>query len=98
MSHRGTRWRQGGRLAIAGLLPVLALFAADRAGTAQPRGAVDAALIQKYCASCHNDDQWSGGLSLDPADWHATFDGRDWRHWTVVTLTLVFLPRFLRKN
>jgi hypothetical protein len=55
-------------MALVGLLPALGLFAAERADTAQPRGAVDTALVQKYCATCHNQDDWSGGLSLEDVD------------------------------
>jgi hypothetical protein len=57
--------KQGARLALAGLLPVLGLGMAERAGTAQPHGAVDVALIGKYCTSCHNEERFSGGLSLE---------------------------------
>jgi hypothetical protein len=57
--------KQGARLALLGLLSALGLGVADRAGTAEPRGAVDSALIGKYCTDCHNQDQWSGGLSLE---------------------------------
>jgi hypothetical protein len=62
-----------------GLLPVLCLFAADRTDAAQPRGAVDTALIQKYCTDCHNNEQWSGGLSLDNVETaHIGADAQMW--------------------
>ncbi len=35
------------------------------------------------------------GMSLDPSDWRVEFDGRNWVHWTIVTLTVVLLPRLL---
>jgi hypothetical protein len=60
--------REGSRLAAAVLLPLLGLLASDRAGAAQPRGMVDASLIQQYCTDCHNTEQWSGGLSLEHVD------------------------------
>ncbi len=59
--------RQGARLALASLLPVLGLCIADRAGTAQPHDPVDVALLGKYCTSCHNEERYSGGLSLEYA-------------------------------
>ncbi|MEO6079587.1 MAG: DUF1592 domain-containing protein [Steroidobacteraceae bacterium] len=83
MSHYGkARWRQNGGLAVLGLLPVLGLFAADRAAAAQPHGVIDAALIQKYCAGCHNDEQWSGGLSLDGVE--TAHIGNDAEMWETV--------------
>lgn len=33
------------------------------------------------------------GMSLDPSDWRVEFDGRNWVHWTIVTLTVVLLPQ-----
>ena len=57
----------------------MALFAAHTVSGAQPRSAVDAALIQKYCAECHNEDQWSGGLSLDHIE--TGHIGRDAEMW-----------------
>jgi len=87
MSHPlKNRWKPGTRLALACLLPALGLCIADRAGTAQPHAAVDVALIGKYCASCHNEDRFSGGLSLE----HVAADrvGEDAEMWERVVRKL----------
>jgi cytochrome c551/c552 len=70
--------RRPGRTALLALLPLLGVFAIDHAGSAQS-GAADARLIKQYCASCHNDEQWSGGLSLEAVDTaHVGQDAKMW--------------------
>jgi len=49
-----------------GLLPLLALLMMVPAQAAQP-GRASIALVNEYCVSCHDDQSYSGGLSLQHA-------------------------------
>jgi len=51
-------------LAAASVRPV----AQTPAAPLQPAAAASAAVLQKYCATCHNGRLKSGGLVIDPAD------------------------------
>ena len=62
MKHPGTRWR------VAALSIVFTTATAAAFGAAPAREVVDRAFLDKYCTSCHNQDEWRGGLALDYAD------------------------------
>jgi hypothetical protein len=57
-----TRWR------VAALSIVMATGAAAALGAVPARDVVDRALLDKYCTSCHDQENWKGGLALDYVD------------------------------
>ncbi len=69
------------RLVLPAMLSVLTLLTAGPAGSAQPRTA-DIALINQYCAGCHDDESYSGGLSLEHAGAGAV--GQEAQMWEAV--------------
>jgi hypothetical protein len=61
---------------------VLGAAGATTLEAAPAHGAVDGVFIDKYCQSCHNQDEWRGGLALDYAD--LTNVGSDAEMWEKV--------------
>src|SRR3954469_10115566 len=77
MTRYGTFVRQALRVAAIGLPLAVALPAA--VVQAQAQAAAPGALIETYCAKCHNATDWAGSLAFDTLDVnHAGSDPKVW--------------------
>src|SRR5437762_12633345 len=77
---RRHRWRMCGALVVVATIATafgIAARAQQPAATSAPPPSVQAALVGRYCLSCHNARLKTGGLALDTIDINHVAGNRD---------------------